>query len=555
MNLFNERLENNASRLNASKRLLLGLCAMLVVLVSSPAAFAQSPEIQKAFRAINAEQPTKGLTALEKIAADGNPSNLYYLGLAQLQLGQKDKAVANFQKGIAADDKNGLNFAGLGHVRILEKNPGDAKAQLDQALKVSKSKDVQVLKAVAKAYLADTKYLLDAVNVLNRAKGINGTESEVHLLLGDALLHQNKQNAGETVSSYERAAQIDPKNALAFYKIGKIYQQARSNDIAISNYEKAIAADPEFAPAYKELGEVAYTQKEFAKAVQMYEKYLPLTENAGNARFQYAFFLFSAKNYNKANEIFKEVTTNPNVPCVAFRYYAYSLTTQSKDENNPAKAEEARQIFDKYFKCAKPEDLQPSDYAYVGRLLLQTTPPQDSLANENFAQSLKLDSAQAEVLQLHGDTYYKRDKYPEAIAAYKQLMSLRAQPLSQDFWSIGRAYYYNKQFAAADSAFTQLAERQPTMTIGPLWAAKARVQIDSTGAQALANPMYEKVIERGSTNPEKFKKDLIDAYMYFASYYINIKPDVNKAKEYITKTLQLDPNHADAKEALKAMKG
>jgi hypothetical protein len=65
--------------------------------------------------------------------------------------------------------------------------------------------------------------------------------------------------------------------------------------------------------------------------------------------------------------------------------------------------------------------------------------------------------------------------------------------------------------------------------------------------------MYEQLIEKSLTNPDKYKKELIEAYMYFAAYYINIKKDVPKAKEYLEKILAIDPAHAQAKEALKVI--
>jgi tetratricopeptide (TPR) repeat protein len=171
---------------------------------------AQNPEVRKAYRFFDIEQPSKGLAALEQMAnSTPNSYNLYYLGLAQLRMGQKDKALASFEKGIAANEKDGLNYAGKGHVRLLEKNPTDAKANLDKALQVSKSKDVNVLKAVAEAYLTDTKYLLDAINLLNKAAGINNTDPEVHMLLGDASLIQNPQNAGPAVTAYEKAGRYE----------------------------------------------------------------------------------------------------------------------------------------------------------------------------------------------------------------------------------------------------------------------------------------------------------------------------------------------------------
>lgn len=518
----------------------------MFLIVSTISCFGQSPEVRKAFRFIDIEQPSKGIAALEQLVS-ANPTNssyLYYLGLAQIRTGAKDKALANFEKGIGLDEKEGLNYAGKGYVKLLDKNPAEAKANLDKALSVSRSKDANVLKAVAEAYLTDTKYLLDAISLLNKAKTINSTDPEIHLLLGDAYLMQNTQQGGEAVSSYERAAKADPKMGKPHHKVGKIFQRARNNETAIEHYTKATTVDPNFAPAYKDLGEIYYIQGEADKAVEAYEKYIPLTENPGQAKFQLAFFYFMAKKYDKANEIFKEVTTNPDVSCMAFRYYAYSLTVQKNTD-------EARKIFDKYFKCAKPEEIQADDYGYYGKLLVELKA--DSLANESFAKSLDLDSLQPDILQEHGEAFYRRKKYEDAAIAFKDLISIRKAPLSQDLYWIGRAYYFGGQYPQADSAFSQLAEKQPNMTVGYLFAARSKAQIDSTMKEGLAKPMYEALLEKALANPEKNKRDIIEAYEYLGAYHLQVNSDVLKSKEYFEKILAIDPNHEQAKEFMREL--
>jgi tetratricopeptide (TPR) repeat protein len=542
------------SVLAPGKRLGSAVLTLFFLAVSFSSSFGQSPEVRKAFRLIDIEQPSKGLSALEQLANSNasNSSFQYYLGLAQLRTGALNKALASFEKGISINEKDGLNYAGKGHVRLLEKNPTDAKAQFDKALSVSRSKDANVLEAVAEAYLTDTKYLLDAISLLNKAKGINSTDFEVHMLLGDALIKQNTQQGGDAVSSYERAAKADPKSGKPHYKIGKIYQQARASDIALASFEKAIAIDPEYAPAYKELGQTAYKNKEAEKAVKNYEKYLAITETPGDAKYQYAFFLFLAKQYEKANAIFKEVTSNPNVSPLALRYYAYSLVEQAKTEGEGGpKTVEARRIFEQYFQKAKPEELEGADYAYFGDLLLKTG--EDSLAIQNFELAFEMDSTQTQAGEAAAEAYFKAKKYDKAIESYSKLINSRKTPLMAEVFNLGRSYFYNLDFVRADSVFTLVAEKTPNMTVGYLWAAKARRQIDSTGVQGLANPMFESVIEKGSSNPEKYKKDLIEAYEYMGSYYVNIKPDIAKAKDYFQKILELDPAHAQAKEALKVI--
>jgi tetratricopeptide (TPR) repeat protein len=520
----------------------------IVFAAVSSYSFGQGPEVRQAFRLIDIEQPSKGIAALEKIA--NSSTNQYYLGLGYLRTGSKDKALAAFDKGISLNEKDALNYAGKGHVKLLEKNTTEAKANFDKALQMTKQKDANVLKAVAEGYLSDTKFVVDAINLLNKAKTINGADPEVHMLLGDAYLMQN--NGGESVSSYERAATADKKYGKPNYKIAKVYERSKNTEMVKENLNKSITIDPEFAPTWKELAEVYYVEKQSDKAVEASDKYMAVTEKKDEAKYFRAFILFMARRFDDANAIFKSVTNDPNAPAVAYKYAAYSQAEQFKEDTTKAAAQNTRNVFESYFKKVKPEDITALDYGYYGRTLLKLK--QDSLAIQSFAKGIEIDSTQTEILQLLGDAQLKTKKFADAVQTFKKLMGLRKQPLSQDLWSIGRAYYYNDQFMEADTAFTKLSEKQPTVTHGYLWAAKSRAQIDSTGSQGIAVPMYQKYIELAAQSPEKNKKDLIAAYDYMGRYTLNIKNNVNEAKTYFDKILQLDPSNETAKEFMKILK-
>ncbi|HYG03806.1 MAG TPA: tetratricopeptide repeat protein [Chryseosolibacter sp.] len=521
------------------------VCAVFLVTLSF-FSYGQSPEIREALRLINSEQPAKGMAVLEKLGESD-----YYRGLGYIKTGKKDKALEVFQKAFAESEKDGLAIAGIGHVKMLDKNVSEAKVNFDRALQVSKNKNPEVMKAVARGYMTDSKFVVDAINLLNKARSLNSADPQIHLLLGDAYLMQN--NGGESVSSYERAASADPKLAIAFYKVAKVYQRSKNEEMVMENLNKAIKANPEFAPAYQELAQSYYLDKKSEQAVQAQEKYLSLTEtNKDEAKYQLAFYYFLARQFEKSNAIFKDVLSSPNAPAVAYKYAGLASAEQSKDDTAKQSALATKELFDKYFEKADSQKVAAIDYAYYGNTLLKLG--EDSLATVAFSQGLELDSAQADILQILGDTYLKSRKFDKAVDAYKRLIAIRSQPLSQDLWSIGRAYYYNEQFMEADTAFTQLAERQPTVIHGFLWAAKSRAQVDSTGSQGIAIPMYEKFIEIAEKSPEKNKRELIDAYDYLGRYTLNIKDNVMQAKTYYDKILQLDPSHPTAQEFMKILK-
>src|SRR5690606_20517130 len=127
-----------------------------------------------------------------------------------------------------------------------------------------------------------------------------------------------------------------------------------------------------------------YQEKQAQKAVEAHEKYLAISETPGDAKFQYAFFLFLAKDYQRANAIFKEVLNDKNASPTALKFYAFSLIEQNKDE-------EAQKILEQFFQKASPKDIKTSDYASYGKLLLKLK--KDSLANEAFAKGIALDTA------------------------------------------------------------------------------------------------------------------------------------------------------------------
>jgi tetratricopeptide (TPR) repeat protein len=488
---------------------------------------------------IETEQTKKALAELEQaISASPTDASLqYYLGYTLLKANDRTKALAAFEKGLQINEKEPLNYAGKGWVSLLENKVDDAKLQFEKA-GVAKTKNVEVLKAVAEAYLIDNKYSVDAINVLNRAKSAASSDPDVQILFGDAYLLQN--NGGLSVTSYERAATIRPTMAKAPYKVGLVYERSKNNELALENFNKAKTVDPKYTLAYKELGEVYYLMNDAEKARKAYETYLSLTEKPEAAQLQWAFILSLGKDYKKANEVFEKIADAPDVKVVTLRFYANSLY-------EAADFTKSKEIFEKYFSKAKPEDLIAKDFEDYGKTLLKLK--QDSLGVIALQKSLSINPEQQEILQLVGDTYFKNKKFPQAIEAYKKLMSKRKEAKSLDYFSIGRSYYYNNQFLEADSAFSKLIIMQPEMTVGYIWEANTKTQLDPESEQGLAKPYFEKVIEKGSTNPEKNKKDLISAYRYLGYYYY-LKKDYAMAKSNYEKLLTLAPGDKNTIEAL-----
>lgn len=521
----------------------ISIVGILLVMMPLARASGQTPEALEAMQLLEHDQPTRAIevvrTANEK---EATPESWFYLGYVQLKAGRRDEARASFERAFALDEKDPLSFAGKAYLAMLEGSEADAKVNIEKAMDLSRSKDVAVLKVVAEAWMANAKHAGEAVSLLEKARSIADDDPYVHLLLGDAFVLQS--NGGLAVSSYERAAKADPNSGTPYYRIAKAYLFSRNYTVAIESLRKAIAVDPSCTLAYKELGELYYLRKEAAKAVDAYKKYLSLTEKPELGKVRYAFFLFMAKNYSAANEIFEELAQKPDADPLTLRFYAFSLYEVGDYQKS-------RNVFEKYFSEAAAEEIEANDYAYYGNLLMKQD--EDSLALDSFRKSLALDANQPEIRQTVAETLFKKRKYPEAIEAYEDLMSTRTRPLSQDYYALGRAYYFTQQYEEADTVFQKLIAMQPAMAVGYLWEARTKANLDPESEQGLARPYYEKVIEITTANPDKGRNELIEAYSYMG-YYHFVKQENGLSKEFWEKVIALNPGDEKAQEALRVLR-
>jgi tetratricopeptide (TPR) repeat protein len=515
---------------------------LLVIL--SATAFAQEAEIKAANKMLNSEQTAKAIETLNKATQTYPAYNKlwYYLGMAQAKTGDKKSAEMSFQKGIDKDPKDGLGYAGKGYLRMSDNKVEEAKQFFTQALDVSKSKNAEVLRAVGEGYLLNDKFAPDAITVLTKAKGLNDTDATTQILLGKAHLKQNK--GGDAVSAFERAAKLDPTNGQGFYEAALVFFRSKNTAVAEENLIRSTKADPAFAPSYKELGELYYQTKQSAKAVAAWENYMKYTETPEKAESQYAFFLFMDKQYDKASAIFAKLLANPDVSLTTYKYAFYAAVEAKKFD-------EAKVLWGKYL-TKSGGDVSAGDYNYYAKMLTELG--QDSIAVRYYAKAYAKDTAQVELLAKVADIYFKIKKYDSAALAYKELVA-KGSKSPNHYYNLGRAQYVAEDLVGADSTFQKLAAMQPNSTVPYLWLGRINASIEGEKdmKKGVAKKYFELLVEKGSANPEKSKKDLIDAYDYLSSYEIQVNNNMTAAEAYLDKILALDPNNQKAKDGKKAI--
>jgi tetratricopeptide (TPR) repeat protein len=117
--------------------------------------------------------------------------------------------------------------------------------------------------------------------------------------MGDA--YRKKNDGGGAVKSYQNAIGIDPRNAVAHHKIGKVYvTQGKDQEATFTkHFHDAINADVNFAPAYYDLYVYNFFRDVY-KSKDYFNKYKPLTDKGPALDYEEASLSFAAGDYKDA---------------------------------------------------------------------------------------------------------------------------------------------------------------------------------------------------------------------------------------------------------------
>lgn len=500
--------------------------------------------LQEAIRMTENEQYESAAKVFQKLI-ESEPTNgnaFYYYGENYFKNEMPDKAKALYQKGIDANPTNAINYVGLGKVQYAQNNIPDANNNFFKAKTVSQNKSAVVLMEIADVYInADIKNSTEAINLLNQAARLEPKNPEIYTLLGDAYLEQNDGNMA--ISNYEKALGIDKKFTKAILREGKLYSRAKNYNLALDYYNKAIAIDSGFAPAFRERAELRFRAGQADRAAADYQKYLKLNDNI-SARVRYASFKFVSKDYKTAIEEMNAIQKKDSSDVNIYRLLGYSQYETGDYANGMLN-------MNKFFAKAPAagKKLIASDYEYLGKNQIKAG--KDSLGTLSLRTAMQMDTSKSDLYSDIASGCLKQKNYACAIENYGKKIAASKNKIGgvNDYFGLGRAYYFSKDYVNADSAFTQVIRLQPTLPFGYLWKARCNVQYDLDSKKGLAKPFYEAYIERAITDLEKNKKDLIEAYEYLG-YYNMLTKDYPKAKVSWTKLKEIDPANVKAKKAL-----
>ncbi len=519
----------------------------LIALLVNSSVFAQT--ISDAIKKTDNERFAEATIDFNKLMAlePVNACNFFYAGENYYEKGELDSAIIYWNKTMQADAKSPFASVGLGKALFVKGDVAAAQVQFATALTLTKSKNSEVLRCIAKAYLSgESKNIDEAIKLLTIAIKKTPADIDCHLLMGDALNFKTPDNGSAAIKSYNEVLKINPKSPKGIVRTAKLYQRAKNYKLADSLYKVAKSIDPTYAPSYRENAELNMMFNQSEKAIENWQKYLSLNDSY-DSRYRYAVALFKGKQYCEAIKELLAIKTNAFTNFYIDRMLTYSYYECATEPDAIRKGLESSALF---FTSCPPEKIVYLDYKYKGMLLSKNG--QDSLAIIEYEKTTALDEKSA--IELASDLaklYMKFKNYAKAVESYE--LKLKNNKLNAaDYYELGRAYYFGpKNYVAADSALANVNKLSPKYVPGYFWRARAQIATDVTKTTWLAQPSYQTVIDLVSIEERsapKYKSYILESAKYLGDYYVNSSlKDMAKAKACWEIVLTLDPEDKQAK--------
>jgi tetratricopeptide (TPR) repeat protein len=496
----------------------------------------------------------------DMIAKSATADNYFYLGNSYLTQFEPnfDKAQENFNKGLAADKKSAINKIGLASVK-LGKGDKSAIAEIKEIVKDSRERDPEILYRAAEAITmfggaANADLAIDYLNKAVDKSAKNGTPAHYYYTLGDAYrlkLTNSPQVAGSAMTAYEKALPTAKNKASVFTRIGTLWMQAQQWQSAKENIDKAIAADPTYAPAYKAKAAYDIRYQQNALATQDLINYAKYADEDPDTQLEISKLFFTNEDYGNSkmylDKVFDKVEDPIKYKLRAYLQYAdgdYAAAKTSMD-TFVSKAEKSRVLTaDTGLQGLIAAGLAEKEKDAAKKAALQTE-AQQKIAIAKAAKDLTMKWDQ-ELIKIKGGGAVNQASVdagptnPQIEALKKQVA---AKPQDTDaLFKLANAYQEAKNWNGAVHSWQKMNGLLPD------WAPayySLGYSYQQAGQNELAKLAYEKFISTVKPADMEANKETL-SYAYFAVAYLVKDSDPAKAKEYVAKSVQLNPNYTDA---------
>ncbi len=524
-----------------------GTVIALAILASNWLTTVKAQSIDNAKKMFNYERFNTAKLELENIlkATPNSVEAQYWLTLTLIQLSKKDEAKKIAQAAIATNDP--LGYVALGTVDLFDSKKEEAKSNFEKAIAATTKKNKNIiLQAIGRAHgsvgisQADTDYAIAKMNEVI-AKEPNNTEAMV--ILGN-VYRRAADGGGNAVRQYMNAVSINPQSAMAYYRMGQVYQTQDNCQFIKENYIKATNADPMYTAAWRELFEV-YGNKESAcynlqEANSYLDKYVAATDQGLETEKIKMKFNYINNNLpvalKEAETMITKYGENSDNEILLYRAYIF---TEMKD------SVKALQAFDTYFAKIDPTKISARVARKAGEVAL-LVPGKENTAIAYLQKAIDVQTdnkLNIPTFNKMAEVYEKLKDFGMAATWYKKALAASDNQSANGIFKVGYAYYRAKDFVNSYTSFQQYDAKFPTDYRGSQWSARCQSALDTAYTTGAAVPLYERYLGIVINDSIKNKAGIVEAYTYLSVYNLNQgKKDI--ANNYLQKIKTLDPTNA-----------
>lgn len=550
----------------------------VVIIAAAAMAFnAQGQSLEEGIKLYHYERYESAKKELSPLA-ESNPTANYYLGLAELNLGNTAAAKTIFDK----YPDNYANMGGKARVAFAEGN-ANMGTQLATALAgKARKKDVDPYRYAADALTyskdGDKQTAVDWYKeVLERAE-----TAQLHINMGDAY-QQLQGGGGSAMNNYEKAVEQSSNKSLAYSRVGKLWYDAKNYKDALSSWEKAQTADPSNPIPYRDMANAYYWVGNYEKALENIEKYLEHSDKSDDDMEQYLDILYLAKNHEKAIRIAKELQSKGIDKARFYGIIGYSQMEMGDSVN-------ALKNVRTYFSKQKQEKIYPLDYINYAKVALMNGMTDTADAYFMLADQKDTASDKSGTYRTIAETFKDNKDYAASAKWYNKILMptikdatikskmvegagketeqtetdttggasvsyLELFPLdlysdkatANDYFWGGVMYYYSQDYQNAERVFEAWEKKFTDQPSPKYWRGRAGAAIDNEGEVGRAVTHYKSWLNVDVENYEPKKNDLMQAYQYLALYYYK-KENKATTMKYLDKIAALEPENAFMKQ-------
>ena len=529
------------------KKFLLLLMACVLIHTTMFAQYADG------IRLLNYEKNKSARETFQKLvdASPQDPQAIYWLGQAILATdgGEPSKeqiasAKALYQKGLGSIGSDPWLVTGMGHIELFERGDiNSAKQKFEQAITAStetkgKNKgkaNPAILNAIGRAHakvgsgLGDNLYAIDK---LNQAGQLDLTNPDIYINKAINYLKMGGENGGEAVKAYQEAVTRDPKSALAYYRIGKVYQSQNNKELFEQNFDNAITADPTCPLPYFAYY-LNYANKDVNKAKEYLDKYVANADRDPKTDYFVAEYLFRAGKNDESLAKIQELEKSAGLTEIPRLSILSAYNYDRKGDSVQAKAN-----LEKFFANAPADKIEPTDYELAVKVLTKF-PGSEAQAATYLEKAIATDTSRINKLnymQQGADMYAKAKNPAEQLKWMKRMVELKGTTTEGDYYRITGAALSAKDYPQTMDWAKKYMAAYPDKPQPFTFYRKAAIASDpdTTSGKGVEHLQYIDSIY--SLNKDKYKKELFLNEYYTILYYINKQNALKKSPDFKVKS-------------------